>query len=259
MSENTLTYGESALTHPNQGKNLEKKWSEQIRGIKPFLIISGIISAGLVPLFIYFVNIRPSRTAYLEVKALRNAENAKELIKNLIDPPSSPYGMMKITLSVAALQDLRSLEAGRTIHKYRNELKTFITIGSGESLQQINIQFILTEAMRNIAEANNYTFEQLENYFNKMPDAALPEQGLTVRIPITKVYFIDEPPLKAKNMVSGLQLDFSLEEIVACPYCGNMAAKEDLEKWLVQNSESSCPVCKASLTIEDCPLVRIKN
>ncbi|MHA1656987.1 MAG: hypothetical protein ACTSXO_00835 [Candidatus Heimdallarchaeota archaeon] len=258
MSENDFTNRELAPSHPKQGRNLEKKWAEQIKGVRPFLIFSGILSAGLLPLVIYFISIRPVKKAYLEIQALRDEENAKELIKNLIDPPSSTYEMNKIPLSVAALQDLRSIEAGRTIHEYRKTLKSVITIGNGESLQQINIGLILTEALRNIAEANNYTLEQLENYYNKMPDTSLPAQGLRASIPITKVYFLDKPPLKAKNMVSGLPLDFSLDEIVACPYCGNMATKEDLEKWLIQNSNSSCPVCKAYLTIEDCPIVKIK-
>ncbi|HUT81020.1 MAG TPA: hypothetical protein VMZ29_07440 [Candidatus Bathyarchaeia archaeon] len=74
-------------------------------------------------------------------------------------------------------------------------------------------------------------------------------------VPITKIYYLEGIPEKARCMVSGLQLDFFADEIVVCPYCSAWAKKDLLFSWLSENS--FCPVCQRELHIEDCPIVQI--
>ncbi|NHJ85029.1 MAG: hypothetical protein FK734_06175 [Asgard group archaeon] len=76
-----------------------------------------------------------------------------------------------------------------------------------------------------------------------------------VVIPITKVYFLEEIPVYAKCMVSGLRLDFYQDIVVVCPYCSAFAKKDLLAAWLKE--KNSCPVCQRELTIDDCPEVRL--
>jgi hypothetical protein len=75
------------------------------------------------------------------------------------------------------------------------------------------------------------------------------------RIPITKVYFVKKIPKGTNCMVSGLPLDIDQDDIIACPYCGNMAKREHLRDWLTTNN--SCPVCRRVIKIVDCPIVKV--
>ncbi|MBN1330557.1 MAG: hypothetical protein JXA54_13870 [Candidatus Heimdallarchaeota archaeon] len=83
------------------------------------------------------------------------------------------------------------------------------------------------------------------------------EDRKEIVVPITKIYYLEGIPEKARCMVSGLQLDFFADEIVVCPYCSAWAKKDLLSSWL--NEKNSCPVCQRELDIEDCPLVQIAS
>ncbi|NHJ48551.1 MAG: hypothetical protein FK733_12270 [Asgard group archaeon] len=82
-------------------------------------------------------------------------------------------------------------------------------------------------------------------------------EDVDLRIPITKVYFIEYLPSDTKCMISGLQLDIEINTIVACPNCGNMAERKQLNSWLKKSKK--CPVCKKSFSIEDFPLVKLDD
>lgn len=58
-------------------------------------------------------------------------------------------------------------------------------------------------------------------------------------------------------MVSGLNVDFEEDEVVACPYCSNVAKKTMLVEWL--KIKGICPLCRRNIVIEQCPKVEHKE
>lgn len=58
-----------------------------------------------------------------------------------------------------------------------------------------------------------------------------------------------------KCMVSGLPINFTNEEIVACPHCGNIAKKPMLNEWL--KVKGICPICREKIVIDFCPKVLV--
>ncbi|MBD3191625.1 MAG: hypothetical protein GF308_13340 [Candidatus Heimdallarchaeota archaeon] len=60
-----------------------------------------------------------------------------------------------------------------------------------------------------------------------------------------------QAPIGSRGMVSGLLIDFEKDNVVACPYCGNIAKREMLAEWL--KVKGLCPVCKNKLSIDECP------
>lgn len=94
----------------------------------------------------------------------------------------------------------------------------------------------------------------------KPKEMVIIEESLTdidLRIPITKVYYIEKIPANEKSMISGLPIDIKKNVIVACPICGNMVERDLLEKWLTENKK--CPVCKHIIKFEDYPFVKIDD
>ncbi|MCF2144577.1 MAG: hypothetical protein K9W42_12830 [Candidatus Heimdallarchaeota archaeon] len=98
-------------------------------------------------------------------------------------------------------------------------------------------------------------FQALEKGSAKSQKAVLEDTEIV--IPITKIYFLDHLPEKAKCMVSGLEIDFFVDEVVVCPYCSAFAKKALLATWLEDNS--FCPVCRRELRIADCPIVQVSS
>ncbi|TFG02039.1 MAG: hypothetical protein EU542_05850 [Promethearchaeota archaeon] len=90
------------------------------------------------------------------------------------------------------------------------------------------------------------TPEQLLEALNSKEIAASNE----IITPKEQQFFFHQIPLTERCMVSGLPFDNSLESIVVCPYCNSFAKKNLLEQWLKE--KKICPVCRRSLTIEDC-------
>lgn len=68
--------------------------------------------------------------------------------------------------------------------------------------------------------------------------------------PRNQQFFYHQIPLSERCMVSGLPFDVSKDQIVVCPYCNSFAKKKLLEQWL--SEKMICPVCRRSITIEDC-------
>ncbi|MHA1772829.1 MAG: hypothetical protein ACTSXO_01720 [Candidatus Heimdallarchaeota archaeon] len=103
----------------------------------------------------------------------------------------------------------------------------------------------------------NELFQSLEKDSNKSQKASVEDEDTEIVIPITKIYFLDHLPEKAKCMISGLEIDFFADEVVACPYCSAFAKKALLATWLEENT--FCPVCRRELRIADCPTVQISS
>jgi hypothetical protein len=62
---------------------------------------------------------------------------------------------------------------------------------------------------------------------------------------------------KPRCMVSGLDIDFDEDEVVACPNCSNVAKKPMLVEWL--KVKGICPMCRQNIIIEQCPKVKHKE
>lgn len=58
----------------------------------------------------------------------------------------------------------------------------------------------------------------------------------------------------ARCMVSGLEIKYEREEVVACPHCKNVSKKPMLTEWL--KVKGSCPICRTEIIIDDCLPVR---
>lgn len=68
---------------------------------------------------------------------------------------------------------------------------------------------------------------------------------------------ISEVPIGTRCMVSGLEIDFDIDRVVACPYCGSVAKYEMLAEWL--KVKGICPVCRNELSIDECQDISILN
>jgi hypothetical protein len=62
---------------------------------------------------------------------------------------------------------------------------------------------------------------------------------------------------KPRDMVSGLDINFKEDEVVACPHCSNMSKKLILVEWL--KVKGICPMCRKNILIEQCPKVEHKE
>ncbi|MFW9922019.1 MAG: hypothetical protein ACFFDW_01895 [Candidatus Thorarchaeota archaeon] len=79
----------------------------------------------------------------------------------------------------------------------------------------------------------------------------------TKAITTTEVYFVSVEAIEQeKCMITGLPIDPTSHDITTCPYCGNFAKRELMEKWLTEKEH--CPICKEKLIISDCPKVMLE-
>ena len=187
---------------------LDKRWKiERKKALIPVIVMS-VSSLGLFFPFVYFVVYYPVKKAYLKIKALLEAENVEELIRN-INYPSSVHIPL---FSMFALQDLKSLESGKVIFEHLKRISQSHFIGMA------NPSRLYTDTLSIMASKHGYSYDEL---IAKFTEEEKPETHFPV--PITKVYLIDEPSVKTKCMISGLLINFDTEIIVACPLCGNMA------------------------------------
>ncbi|MBD3191155.1 MAG: hypothetical protein GF308_10945 [Candidatus Heimdallarchaeota archaeon] len=58
-------------------------------------------------------------------------------------------------------------------------------------------------------------------------------------------------------MISRLEIYLGMGNLLACPYCKNIAKEELLEKWLER--KGTCPICKKRLELEECLTVLLKK
>lgn len=75
--------------------------------------------------------------------------------------------------------------------------------------------------------------------------------------PTKKEYILKKKPEKVTGMISGLPLNLEEDEIVICPFCGNYAKKELMNKWL--QKKNPCPVCRKKILFAECPTVRLEK
>ncbi|NHJ33310.1 MAG: hypothetical protein FK732_10630 [Asgard group archaeon] len=80
------------------------------------------------------------------------------------------------------------------------------------------------------------------------------KQRTVVRDGIEIIYVSNKEP---RCMVSGLNINFDEDKVVACPYCSNVAKKPMLVEWL--KVKGICPMCRRNIIIEQCPKVEHKE
>ncbi len=73
------------------------------------------------------------------------------------------------------------------------------------------------------------------------------QQRRRLRGGVEIIYVSNKNP---RCMVSGLNMDFEKDDVIACPECGNVAKKPMLVEWL--KIKGICPMCRKSILIEDC-------
>ncbi|MBN1329504.1 MAG: hypothetical protein JXA54_08530 [Candidatus Heimdallarchaeota archaeon] len=155
----------------------------------------------------------------------------------------------RIEQEIYALIDLKNIEIGKIIYDHIKGV-TFITSRKNPIMDQN-----LTNALDVLAMKLGYKHRgDLIETFEKKITSSSP--SIEIGLPITKVYFIEEFPPKAKCRISNLRLDIEKDTIVICPYCRNMAKQELFSEWLKENN--SCPVCRRKVSIDDCPIVKIQ-
>ena len=137
-------------------------------------------------------------------------------------------------------------------------------------LESSNAEIILSEKLKRIKNAKDYPtiYELLSylyknNYLFKNKEINFPSEfndikskDIDVIIPISKVYFIKSKEELGSCMITKTRLTMDYE-IIVCPFCKNMAKKSSMENWL--KKKNACPICFSKLSIDDCPIVDIRD
>lgn len=220
---------------------LEERWRRQKRTYLSLTVIISVLFflSGLPFLFIYY----QVKRSYLYAKELFEEGNAKKLLE--ISQFGGVFGSQSTDIygrlfSIYALVDLKNLEVARILQERLHELRFYSKM----------IQKPFRYPLEVLAIKLDYsTPEQL---LSKLDGLEVTREDT---IPITKVYFVKKIPKGTQCMVSSLPIDIDEEDIVACPFCGNMAQREHLSGWLATNNH--CPVCQRTIKIVDCPIVKI--
>ena len=143
---------------------------------------------------------------------------------------------------IYALVDLKNVDVARILQDRLHELRFYSKI----------IQKPYRYPLEVLAIKLDYSTP--EHLLSKLDSL---EETKEDTIPITKVYFVKKIPKGTKCMVSSQLLDIDDDDVIACPFCGNMAQREHLSGWLATNNH--CPVCRRTIKIIDCPIVKIQK
>lgn len=226
---------------------LDTKWASYRRSSLFFIIITAITGFYFLgPGIMLLVYHRMKKKAYLEAKELRDLDQEEELLQQIRHHfGTNAKEAFSLEQKLYALVDLRNREAGQILYNRLKNLEFGSQKGFIRPIDLIDALDVLSLKLGYSSRAG------LIDSFDKSAVSSIDAH----KIPITKVFFLDKAPKKAKCMISSLQLDFDTDIIAACPFCGNMAKHEFLLEWVEENG--SCPVCRKLLTPNECPLVKI--
>ncbi|NHJ32736.1 MAG: hypothetical protein FK732_07730 [Asgard group archaeon] len=198
-------------------------------GFSKFFYVPGLVLVLFFVISIIIFSISyPTPRYFKQIKKLASENNEKELLEI-----ASKINQKSI-LALYALFDIQSSEA-----------KTLLRL------------YIDNTSLRKKAEklTSEITTLDLEIKIIDKNWVRSPERP-ALSIPIDKVYFIKSPKELSKCMISKIQLTLDAE-VVICPYCSNMVKKDLMTEWL--NEKNTCPVCFTQMTIDDCPIVDIRD
>ncbi|NHJ31532.1 MAG: hypothetical protein FK732_01600 [Asgard group archaeon] len=222
---------------------LEEKWGKQKRGYITLIVLFNIFMfcTGVAFLPLYY----QVKRAYLAAKELYDEGNEKKLLEYVKYAGHCVYqttGVYSRFFSLYALVDLKSIEVAHVLKDRLHELRFYANIIKKPYLDSLNVLAI---------KLDYGSAEKLLENLDRIDE--VPEDT----IPITKVYFVKKIPKGTQCMVSSLLLDIKEDDIIACPFCGNMAKREHMRDWLSTNN--TCPVCRRIAKIIDCPMVVIQK
>jgi len=222
---------------PNEGILLETYWKAIKREV---LTLSIIYTIFFLPFSIFFwLSFINQRKNYLEIKSLRKEGNEKLLIEKAKSPKSSFFRNEIGLMAIYALADIRSNELAESITIYLKDLDFY----GGKDLMFFRGRCL-----------NLLNYVENEKTVDK-EESSVKDDGL---IETKRIYFISEKQFKdEKDMITGLPLVGVEGAIVACQFCGGLAKKEPLAKWLKEKKK--CPVCRKPLSLSDCPEIMIKK
>ncbi|HUT81053.1 MAG TPA: hypothetical protein VMZ29_07605 [Candidatus Bathyarchaeia archaeon] len=233
-----------------------------------FILGFSFLIAGFDSYFVYFIigglclllgllSLLPTRKYYLPSRTISKAmksNNSKLLFSLLeIEDLSKSNDQFAFVLAFYALVDIAPNDLfdylSLNLEMLRNN--PYINYNAlNKMLNSLALKLDYKDSEEMLLEFKSEIKHSSEQSFDEFADVDL-------RIPVTKVYFVDELSPNQRSMISGLPIDLKNDFIVACPNCGNMAEKRLLENWLVNNN--ICPICKRVLSIDDLPVVKMKN
>lgn len=221
---------------------LEEGWRKQKRFYIWLIVLMNLFMflTGFVFLIFYY----QIKRSYLYAKELYEEGNSKKLLEYVRyggtwgNQSTGLYGRL---FSIYALVDMKNTEIAHVLRDRLHELRFYGKLVRKPYRYPLEVLAI---------KLDYSTPEQLLSRLDSME--GIQEEDT---IPITKVYFVKKIPKGTQCMVSSLPLDIDEDDVVACPFCGNMAQREHLSGWLVTNNQ--CPVCQRAIKIVDCPIVKI--
>lgn len=185
------------------------------------------------------VSIFLGRTIYPslhKIKKYQKQKNTKALMKYLENPIDDIIGYL---LAMAVLADLGVEDAIEPLteilqsNKTSKKLKTYVR-----------------DALCVMATKLGY-----KDQFHLLQKTGYAEEALEIATP-TEIYYIEELQSKPTGMISGLELDFEKNDILACPFCRRLAKKELFLEWLKE--KPLCPVCHRKLWPDQCLIVKLE-
>lgn len=222
---------------------LDERWRKQRNGYIWLIVLMNLFMffTGFVFLIFYY----QIKRSYLFAKELYEEGNTKKLLE--ITRVGGVFGNQSMGLysrmfCIYALVDLKNVDVARILQDRLHELRFYSKI----------IQKPYRYPLEVLAIKLDYSTP--EHLLSKLDSL---EETKEDTIPITKVYFVKKIPKGTKCMVSSQLLDIDDDDVIACPFCGNMAQREHLSGWLATNNH--CPVCRRTIKIIDCPIVKIQK
>ena len=217
----------------------------------PFFVVGGpFFIMGLKSLLIW-------KNAFSQTKAFTNIFNSNDTKKLFLyldqDKLSNKSNQIAFSLAFLALLELAPKELFDYLSIHLESLRNNPFINYTALTNMIS----LLASELNLPNSLDMFAQLKTKKVIPLKDSEEQSDDVNLRIPITKVNFIDKLPTNSRSMISGLAIELKERIIVACPFCGNMAEKELLENWLMKSN--ICPVCKKTLSSNDLPIVKLKS
>ncbi|MHA1212936.1 MAG: hypothetical protein ACTSSH_10790 [Candidatus Heimdallarchaeota archaeon] len=232
---------------------LDSRWERMRKGYITLAVISACIPVYWVVTGLFIYLHKKGKETYLAMSSARDTEDIDYLVDFLdFRFRTRQIDYLRFEMALFALVDLRYEKLGRILYEKLNKME-FMPLRETQYSKMIILDALDVYAMKTGYSSGR----EIIRAFEKDDKTSGDGPGEFSGVEVTKVYYLDKEPKKAKCMISSLPLDFATDEILACPHCGNMANSLPLENWL--STKRQCPVCRKRLTIDDCPIVKLRD
>ncbi|MBN1330899.1 MAG: hypothetical protein JXA54_15615 [Candidatus Heimdallarchaeota archaeon] len=216
---------------------LEEEW----RKFKTkWIILIIFISVLFIPFLGIIALLIDANQSYNYIKMLQN----RVRVDKLMEVAELHVDQYKTQFSLYALVDMKVKDVAFLLNDFYEDA-VYLSTNFHKKIQKlltilaVKLDYISVEEMLRLLEKPTKKYH------------------INPNITITSVYYLEQVPQKTKCMISSLFLDFDKDTIVACPNCGNFAKKDLLAEWLEENG--SCRICERKISIDDCPIVKIRE